>query len=84
MFVKQLIYLGFALALSPAWSKTIPLRKRESLTRPDGVFDYDRAILATVNTANKHRQNLLNFKVNQGALYEVCTGCVPAPCHDLH
>ncbi|KAJ7584093.1 acid protease [Mycena floridula] len=44
----------------------IPLRRRSALTRPDGVFDLDKAIIQTVLTKNKHRQNLINLKKNTG------------------
>ncbi|KAI0078957.1 acid protease [Panus rudis PR-1116 ss-1] len=44
----------------------IPIRKRASLTTADGVFDHDKAILYTVQTVNKHRQNLINLKLNLG------------------
>ncbi|KAJ7456903.1 acid protease [Mycena latifolia] len=46
---------------------SIPLRKRSTFTRTNGVFDKDRAIVATVGTLNKHRQNLLNLQNNLGA-----------------
>jgi len=45
---------------------TIPLAKRSSLTRADGTFNHEKAILQTVATKNKHRQNLLNLERNQG------------------
>jgi len=44
----------------------IPLAKRSSLTRADGTFNHEKAILQTVATKNKHRQNLLNLERNQG------------------
>lgn len=44
----------------------IPLPKRSSLTTADGVFDWDKAILQTVATKNKHRQNLINLEKNKG------------------
>ncbi|KAJ7689845.1 acid protease [Mycena rosella] len=76
MFNKAALLLAVTLALSavatPAVSKpaargtTIPLRKRSSLTRPDGVFDADKAILAGIATHNKHRQNLINLEKNVG------------------
>jgi cathepsin D len=53
--------------LPVARGTTIPLRKRTSLTQPDGVFNKDKAIAATVNTINKHRQNLKNLEKNKGA-----------------
>ncbi|KZT22897.1 aspartic protease [Neolentinus lepideus HHB14362 ss-1] len=44
----------------------IPLRKRASLTKADGTFDHERAIVQTVLTKNKHRQNLINLEKNAG------------------
>ncbi|TFK45663.1 acid protease [Heliocybe sulcata] len=44
----------------------IPLGKRASLTKADGTFDHDRAIVQTVMTKNKHRQNLINLQKNSG------------------
>jgi cathepsin D len=48
---------------------SIPLHKRSSLTRPDGVFDYSKAVIATVRAKNKYRQNLLNLLQNGGQLH---------------
>ncbi|KAL0576809.1 hypothetical protein V5O48_005179 [Marasmius crinis-equi] len=48
----------------------IPLPKRTTLTKENGVFDLDRAIQQNVITKNKHRQNLLNFQKNKGSLKE--------------
>ncbi|THH27059.1 hypothetical protein EUX98_g7124 [Antrodiella citrinella] len=45
---------------------TIALPKRSSLTKADGTFDHDRAIIQTTRTINKHRQNLINLKANRG------------------
>ncbi|KAJ7938381.1 acid protease [Mycena leptocephala] len=79
MFNKASLVLAVTLAVaavaSPVVSPvlpvargtTIPLRKRTSLTQPDGVFNKDKAIAATVNTINKHRQNLKNLEKNKGA-----------------
>ncbi|KAJ7703925.1 acid protease [Mycena rosella] len=54
-------------ALEPsALGTAIPMRKRSSLTRSDGVFDKDKAIASTVDVINKHRQNLINLKKNKG------------------
>lgn len=39
---------------------SIPLRKRGSLTRDDGVFDRSKAIFDLTNVQNKYRQNLSN------------------------
>ncbi|KAJ7270727.1 acid protease [Mycena haematopus] len=44
----------------------IPLRKRTSFTTSTGIFDKDKATLATINTINKHRQNLKNLEKNKG------------------
>ncbi|KAJ7701568.1 aspartic protease [Mycena rosella] len=79
MFNKTALILSVSLALSAVASPvaepvvgsargtTIPLRKRTSLTQSNGVFDKDKAIAATVNTINKHRQNLQNLEKNKGA-----------------
>ncbi|KAJ7629992.1 acid protease [Mycena polygramma] len=52
---------------TPSAGISIPLRKRTVLTKPNGVFDKDKAIAATVDTLNKHRQNLKNLEKNSGA-----------------
>ncbi|KAH8101206.1 acid protease [Cristinia sonorae] len=44
----------------------IPLSKRVSLTKSDGSFDYDKALIQTYKTINKHRQNLINLEANVG------------------
>ncbi|KAJ7666081.1 acid protease [Mycena polygramma] len=49
-----------------ATGTSIPLRKRQTFTLANGVFDKDRAVAANVITSNKHRQNLLNFVSNFG------------------
>ncbi|KAJ7450831.1 acid protease [Mycena latifolia] len=76
MFNKTSLLLAVSLAISvaagPAPSEpaargtAIPMRKRNSLTRSDGVFDKDKAIAATILTQNKHRQNLINLQKNKG------------------
>ncbi|KAJ6606003.1 acid protease [Mycena vulgaris] len=78
MFNKASLLLAVTLAISVAASPapsepvarsiptSIPLRARSSLTRADGVFDKDKAILATIGTINKHRQNLINLEKNVG------------------
>ncbi|KAK7055429.1 acid protease [Favolaschia claudopus] len=78
MFNKAALLFAVTLAVaataSPAASPappvargmTIPLRKRTSLTTAAGVFDKDKAIQSTVNTINKHRQNLKNLEKNKG------------------
>ncbi|KAF7344856.1 Acid protease [Mycena venus] len=76
MFNKSALLLAVTLALSVAASpspapaeavaRNIPLPKRSSLTRPDGVFDKDKAIAANIATINKHRQNLINLQKNKG------------------
>ena len=50
---------------------SIPLRDRATLITPEGVFDHDKAVLLTVRTFNKHRQNLINLKRNGVAFPEV-------------
>ena len=56
----------------------IPLRKRASLTKSNGVFDHDAAVAQLVATKNKHRQNLINLEKNKGkeVFKEVCLSCV--------
>jgi len=44
----------------------IPLAKRSTLTKSDGTFDLEKAIVQTVVTKNKHRQNLINLERNSG------------------
>jgi len=44
----------------------IHLGKRQSLSKPDGTFDLDKAIAQTVAVRNKHRQNLINLERNVG------------------
>ena len=48
---------------------SIPLHKRGSLTRDDGVFDSSKVTLAIGNVKNKYRQNLINFVRNVGYLH---------------
>ena len=43
---------------------SIPLRRRDSLTRADGVFDFSKASFAIANVKNKYRQNLINLVQN--------------------
>ena len=50
----------------PKRGTTIPLRNRANLTGSDGVFDWGKALAATVATKNKHRQNLINLQRNVG------------------
>ncbi|KAJ6588105.1 acid protease [Mycena capillaripes] len=76
MFPKSALLFAVALAVSVAAGPApiepvkrgtaIPMRKRSSLTREDGVFDKDKAIAKTVFTVNKHRQNLINLQKNKG------------------
>ncbi|KAJ6477856.1 acid protease [Mycena vitilis] len=65
------VALALAVLAAPPAAETIagtaiPLPKRSSFTRADGVFDKDKAIAATVDTINKYRQNLINLKNNLG------------------
>ena len=43
---------------------TIPLGKRNTLTRDDGTFDTVKAVHSASRTKSKHEQNLLNFQRN--------------------
>ncbi|KAF7366914.1 Acid protease [Mycena sanguinolenta] len=79
MFNKSSLLLAATLAVSAAAGPlaasseplkrgtAIPMGKRTSLTREDGVFDHDKAIASTILTANKHRANLINLQKNKGA-----------------
>ncbi|KAJ7056923.1 acid protease [Mycena amicta] len=79
MFNKSALLITITLAVSaiagpaaetaPA-KRSIPLgkSKRSALTRPDGVFDYDKVVAANVRAINKHRQNLINLQKNTGSL----------------
>ncbi|KAK7051797.1 acid protease [Favolaschia claudopus] len=81
MFKKAALMFSFTLALSVAavpatsspvdavnWgtNSSISVRRRASFTKPNGVFDKDKAVAATVATKNKHRQNLINLQKNKG------------------
>ncbi|KAJ7243582.1 acid protease [Mycena haematopus] len=82
MFNKSALLLAVTLAVSvaagpaagtsePAKRGTaIPMRKRSSLTREDGVFDHDKAIAQSIFTANKHRANLINLQRNKGRILQ--------------
>ncbi|KAJ6453581.1 acid protease [Mycena sanguinolenta] len=79
MFNKSSLLLAVTLAVSVAAGPfaassepmkrgtAIPMGKRVSLTKEDGVFDHDKAIASTILTANKHRANLINLQKNKGA-----------------
>ncbi|KAF5332883.1 hypothetical protein D9758_017498 [Tetrapyrgos nigripes] len=78
MFAKASLLATVTLALLAASSPVevssslkkgtpVPIRNRGAFTS-NGVFDKDRAILQTVLTKNKHRQNLLNKQKNSGSL----------------
>ncbi|KAF8509471.1 acid protease [Hysterangium stoloniferum] len=64
------VALALLAAAHPAERKvqgvSIPLAKRSSLTREDGTFNHEKAILQTVATKNKYRQNLQNLERNRG------------------
>ena len=72
MFCRSSLIAVITLAICAAASLVeragvgIPLARRSGLTRPDGVFDLEKAIQMTVYTANKHRQNLINLERNKG------------------
>ncbi|TCD70579.1 Type I transmembrane sorting receptor [Steccherinum ochraceum] len=44
----------------------IDLPHRRSFTHANGTFDFNKAIIETARTFNKHRQNLINLKANLG------------------
>jgi cathepsin D len=76
MFSKTTLSTAVALAIfasaAPVEVDTgisIPLHKRGSLTRYDGVFDHSKAIRATVKAKNKYRQNMINLVQNGGNLH---------------
>ena len=76
MFSKTTLLTAVALAIFTSAVPTesdsglsISLRKRASLTRDDGVFDFSKAHLATGRVKNKYRQNLINLVQNGGSLY---------------
>ncbi|KAF9065019.1 acid protease [Rhodocollybia butyracea] len=76
MFCKASLLSSVALAMLAAATPllqqlprgAIALPKRSTLTKADGTFDYDRAIVQGVATQNKHRQNLINLQRNTGSL----------------
>ncbi|ESK98138.1 aspartic protease [Moniliophthora roreri MCA 2997] len=80
MFSKAALFIAITIALLSSANpiidpilrhdigRPIPLRKRKSLTKDDGVFDIDNAVVQAVITKNKHRQNLINLKKNTGHL----------------
>lgn len=61
IFISTLVFSIVAQGLS-----TVPLRKRSSLTRGNGVFDYHKALRDITGAKNKHRQNLINLQRNLG------------------
>ncbi|RDX54914.1 acid protease [Lentinus brumalis] len=73
MFCKATLLtvaLGLMASATPITTKqgvSIPLGKRSTLQNEDGTFNYDKAVIQTVNTINKHRANLINLEKNVGA-----------------
>ena len=61
---------------------TIPLGKRNTLTRYDGSFDAEKAVRSASRTKSKHEQNLLNFQRN--ILGEVLSGEVRSVLYNSH
>ncbi|TCD70576.1 Type I transmembrane sorting receptor [Steccherinum ochraceum] len=72
MFCKASLFtvaLALVASASPVIQEEgirIDLPKRASLTKADGTFDHDQAIIQTFKTFNKHRQNLINLEANRG------------------
>ncbi|KAI0916959.1 hypothetical protein AcW2_007216 [Taiwanofungus camphoratus] len=71
LYKAPLLTVTFALmaAASPATRAgiRIPLQKRSSLTKANGTFDHDKAVLQLTRVQNKHRQNLINLEHNIGS-----------------
>ncbi|KIJ41128.1 hypothetical protein M422DRAFT_31981 [Sphaerobolus stellatus SS14] len=66
MITLALALLSAATPVERSESVAIALPKRSGLTTADGVFNHELAILQTVTTKNKHRQNLINLEKNVG------------------
>ncbi|GJE96864.1 aspartic protease [Phanerochaete sordida] len=49
---------------------SIELGERSTLTRADGTFDHEKAILHNVKTHNKYQKSLRNLVANKGSLPE--------------
>ncbi|KAI0782433.1 aspartic protease [Irpex lacteus] len=49
---------------------SIDLPKRATLTKADGTFDHEAAILSNIKTHNKYQRNLRNLLNNTGSLRE--------------
>jgi cathepsin D len=63
------ITFAFIVAASPTTNNNgvaIPFAKRSTLTRPDGVFDWEKAKSQTDFVRDKHRQNMINIGHNIG------------------
>ncbi|KAH9911596.1 acid protease [Fomitopsis serialis] len=59
-----LALLGSTTPVDREQGTVIPFAKRSGLATSDGVFDHENAILSTVRTHNKHRQNIINLQQN--------------------
>ena len=51
-------------AIAKSQGFAVPIQKRSALTLPNGVFDHDKAAVATLRTKYKHRRNLINLQRN--------------------
>ncbi|EKM60319.1 uncharacterized protein PHACADRAFT_132810 [Phanerochaete carnosa HHB-10118-sp] len=76
MFCKATL-ISVALALLATASPVVhapgvkvALGERSTLTRADGTFDHEKAILDGVKTQNKYQRNLRNLLANTGSLPE--------------
>ncbi|EKM50295.1 uncharacterized protein PHACADRAFT_264907 [Phanerochaete carnosa HHB-10118-sp] len=49
---------------------SVALGERSTLTRADGTFDHEKAILHNIKTHNKYQKNLRNLLANKGSLPE--------------
>ncbi|EKM60424.1 uncharacterized protein PHACADRAFT_132970 [Phanerochaete carnosa HHB-10118-sp] len=49
---------------------SVALGKRSTLTRPDGTFDHEKAVLHNVKTQKYYQRNIRNVLANKGSLPE--------------
>ncbi|EKM60385.1 uncharacterized protein PHACADRAFT_246265 [Phanerochaete carnosa HHB-10118-sp] len=49
---------------------SVALGERSTLTRADGTFDHEKAVLHNIKTHNKYQKNLRNLLANKGSLPE--------------
>ncbi|KZT72178.1 acid protease [Daedalea quercina L-15889] len=59
-----LALLSCATPFERSTGTSIPFAKRSGVTTEDGLFDHELAIQSTIQTHNKHRQNMINLQNN--------------------